>query len=553
MDKLLKLRLLVALLFILFPFTLSAQERPGIGVALFQVNGPESAQYLSGAARDAVVGALIQRNQSVEALSKAMDPEKLSSPRQGGKVLARLVSGRINVVGSQYRVVLKWVDADGSANQGYLQVDRLEELLPKLEGFAQQQLPMNVKIVQPVVPAPASVTLPVVATPAPPSAQPAQVEAPKKEVAKKESKSVIPPAEPAVREEPVKISKKSEKKQEKEVPLRDYDYVSKRLPFEVRSLSYGDVDGDGKQEILLTSQNRLYLYSFNNRQLELLAEYPGSKLDYFVKVDLYRKPGEKPLVALTNLPGDQASGKLLRYELGKFVPVAEKIPFQMRVIHRGGSDQLIGSTYTAQSTKAAHNIFQLEISGNEVKAVGKLDLPWGTNLYDYDWVEVGGKEDVVKLTNDGKLQLFVKKDAEKYKKTWTSPENYGGTGNWVPVEVRDIFNEVISDFYPVPVGVRSRTTSGKSEILVVKNDSLVKNVIGRIPIIKDGQIFRLTFDELGFVEAWASKKIDGSIQDYLIADVDGQQQLIAAIRLRDPGLLGDVGRKDSVLLLYNLN
>jgi hypothetical protein len=58
---------------------------------------------------------------------------------------------------------------------------------------------------------------------------------------------------------------------------------------------------------------------------------------------------------------------------------------------------------------------------------------------------------------------------------------------------------------------------------------------------------------LGFVEAWASKKVDGSIQDYLITDIDGQAQLMAAVRLRDPGLLGDVGRKDSVLLLYNLN
>jgi hypothetical protein len=555
MDKPVKLRLLVLLFFILFPLSSLAQEKPGIGVALFQVNGPESAQYLSGATRDAVVGALIQKNQSVEGLSKVIDPEKLANPRQGGKNLARLVTGRINVVGNQYRVLLKWVDGSGALGQDYLQADRLEELLPKLESFAQQQLPIAVHPVPPPVAAAPPASVPAAAPPAPLSKQQ------KKELEKKqkeEAKAAIPPAQPVVQEQPVKqspkaIAKEEKKNQGREVPLRDYDYVSKRLPFEVRSLNYGDVDGDGQKEVLLTSQNSLYLYSFNNRQMELIAEYPGAKLDYFVKVDLYSRPGEKPLVVLTNLRGYQASSKILRYEGKGFVPVIEDVPFQMRVVHRNDTDLLIGSTYSAQSTKAPNNIFKLEIIGNEVKPTEKLDLPWGTNLYSYDWLTDQGAEDVVKLTTDGKVQLFVKKDSKDYKKAWTSPDNYGGTGNWVPVEVHDIFNEVVSDYYPIPVGVYAHTVAGKPEIVVVKNDSLVKNVIGRIPVIKDGQIFRLTFDELGFVEAWASKKIDGSVQDYLVTSVDGQTQLMAAVRLRDPGLLGDVGKNDSVLLLYNLD
>jgi hypothetical protein len=366
------------------------------------------------------VGALIQKNQSVEALSKVMDPEKLEDPRQGGKNLTRLVTGRINVVGNQYRVLLKWVDADGGSDQEYLQAERLEDLLPKLEGFAQQQLPLSVRTAQPSAPAPPPAVTPVpgpapvkVSTPppAPPPQQPEKIEA-----KIKEEKSVIPPAEPVVREEPVKVSKKEEKKAGREIPLRDYDFVSKRLPFEVRSLSYGDADGDGIKDVLLTSQNSLYLYSFQNRQLELVGEYPGAKLDYFVKVDLFQKPGDKPWVVLTNLREDYAASKLLRYESGKFKPVIDNIPFQMRVVRRSEGDQLIGTPYSAQSTRAAHNIFQLEIVGNQVKAMGKVDLPWGTHLYAYDWVSDGGREDVVKLTNDGKLQLYAKRFQRIYKR-----------------------------------------------------------------------------------------------------------------------------------------
>ena len=559
-----RLQGLVFILLSFFSLSLWAAAPEGIGVARFQVNGPESAQYLSLAARDAVVGALIQKNQTVEGLAKVIDPEGLSNTRQGGKNLQRLVTGRINAVGNQYRILLRWIDGSGATGQEYLQVDRLEDLLPKLESFAQLQLPLAVRPAQPaVVAAPTVAPAPVKpAAPTPISAAPAPAPEPVAEIkpAKKEkpAKSVIPPAEPVVKEEPPTekkraIAREEKKNQGREVPLRDYDYVSKRLPFEVRSLSYGDVDGDGQKDVLLTSQNSLYLYSFINRQLELVAEYPGAKLDYFVKVDLLSRPGEKSLVVLTNLRGDRASSKILRYQGKGFVPVIENIPFQMRVVQRGGSDVLIGSTYSANATKAANNIFRLEVVGDEVRVGEKLDLPWGTNLYSYDWLAEQGGEDVVKLTSDGKVQLFVKKDSKDYKKAWTSPENYGGTGNWVPVEVHDLFNEVVSDYYPIPVGVFAHNVGGKPEIVVVKNDSLVKNIIGRIPIIKDGQIFRLTFDELGFIEAWASKKIDGSVQDYLVTNVDGQTQLMAAVRLRDPGLLGDVGRKDSVLLLYNLD
>lgn len=542
-GKTLKLHRLVPLLFILFPLSLSAKEGGKVGVAKLQVNGPSSVQYLSVAARDALVGALIQKDRPAVAVGKTLDPDKLANPKQGGKGLDRLVTGRINVVGLQYRVLLKWVDAGGGVGQEYLQADRLQDLLPKLENFAASQLARP--------PTPTTVAAPV----APPAPAPAPQAPPKVETKspKQAPREEGAAGRPVVREEPEPTPKKGKKAGEVELPLRDYDFVSDRLPFEVRSLAYGDVNGDGKKEILLTSQNKLYLYSFDQSKMELLAEFPGAKMDFFVKVDLLPRTAESPLIVLTNLRGDQASSKILKYQSGKLVPLAENIPYQMRVVERDGKEELVGSGYSATSTRAAQNIFRLAVEDEKVKTVEKLDLPWGTQLYDYDWIGGEGQGDVVRLTPEGKLMLFTQKGEKKYKKAWTSRENYGGTGNWVPVEVRNMFNEVVSDFYPIPVGVRTSKQNGKPEIFVVKNDSLLKDVVGRYPVIKDGQIFKLTLDPLGFVEAWASKKIDGSIQDYRVTRNEGRSQLMAAVRLRDPGLLGDVGRKDSVILLYHLN
>jgi hypothetical protein len=278
-------------------------------------------------------------------------------------------------------------------------------------------------------------------------------------------------------------------------------------------------------------------------------------LDYFVKVDLLSSTPQGPLVVLTNLKKDRASSKLLKYAGGGFQPVVENIPHMLRVLRHQGGEQLLGANYRAGTQLGKQAIFPLELQGNKLKAGDRINLPFGAHLYSYDLVSGTGEsgKDVVVLSPEGKLRLYQHEAKDKYKKAWTSRESYGGTGNYVPVEVKDFFNEVVSDFYPIPVNVTSYEESGRPEVVVVKNSSLVKDVIGRVPIISHGQFFRLTYDQLGFVEAWASKKVDGSIQDYLVTSADGSPQLMAAVRLRDPGLFGEMGRNDSVVLLYDLN
>jgi hypothetical protein len=532
---------------LLAPLPLWAQEHVAIGVAPFQVQGPAEWGYLGGAAQDAVIGSLLQKGYAARAYPKDLDPDKLTQVKKGKDEPGLLVAGRISVVGKAFRVRVKWVDRNGVAGEEYLQASQVEDLLPQLEAFAAQRLQ----------PPPAAVAVP--------------ADVKKKE---KEEEPVKPPVEPAEKvaapapPPPQVPEKKEEEKQvaapekprtakDKAAPpveLRDYRYISQRLPFEVRGLAYGDVDGNGEQEVLLTSQHKLYLYRFQGEQLELMAEYAGKKLDYFVKVAILpAEAGKAPYVALTNLRGDQASSKILQFSGGQFVPVVENIPYQLRVLKQGDEFQLVGAPYHA-TTPAWHDIYRLAFSGHEVKPAQKLDLPMQTHLYNYHWMREPGTDasNLVVMTPLGKLHLYKQKES-KLKKIGTSRESYGGSGNYIPVEVKDFFNEVVQDYYAMPPGVQAVEHGGDEEVIVVKNESMVKNVIGRVPIISDGRLFCLKFDAMGFVETWESKRIDGSIQDYQVTMSDGRRQLLAAVRLRDPGLLGEVGRNDSVLLVYDLD
>lgn len=521
----------------------------GIGVAAFGVNGPKDLQYLSGAAQDAVVGALIKKGLSARPIGQTLDPDKLRSVAQGKGQDALVVAGRINIVGQTYRVLLKWVDAQGQVSQDYLEVADLNQLLPRLEGFAAARLQASSVVASAPAPAPEPAAPVSRKASAPPkvfkpeaepqvfSELPAKPEPPAKEKASKPAKAAEP-----------KVSNKVEPASS----LHDYSGVSQRLPFEVRALGYGDVDGDGTQEVLLTGQSELYVYRQQGNDLVEAGKFSGKKLDHFVKVDLMPAPdGGKPWIVLTNLRGSQAASLILRFEGGSFQALLEEIPYQLRVLTRNGTPLLLGQAYRGDSSR--YPTYVMKVVGKKVETGEKLGIPTEIGLYNFDFLPPGNSNGFVLagLTPSGRLKLFKEEDG-KFKSAWTSRESYGGSANDVPVEVKNAFNEVVADYYIVPLRLQALNANGAPELVVAKNDALLKDIIGRKPVISDGKMVKLKWDPLGMEEAWSSKKVDGSILDYLVTSGPGSQKLMVAVRMRDQGFWEGIGRKDSVLLVYDL-
>jgi len=522
-----------------------------VGVAAFSVNGPKDQQYLSGAAQDAVMGALIKKGVAARPVAQALDPDKLKDVSQGRGQDALLVAGRINIVGQTYRVLLKWVDAAGQVSQDYLEVPDVNQLLPRLEAFAASRLqaPSGVSAAPPAA-APKAAPAPAAKAERPPKVflpEPAPVPAPAPAAPKEEKKR----EEKAAKRE--KVEPKPSAKVAPAEAQSDYASVSQRLPFEVRALAYGDADGDGDPEVFLTGQSDLYVYRLNGSDLQEVARYAGKKLDHFVKVDLMPDPaGGNPWIVLTNLRGSLAASKILRLQGSSLSPVIEDIPYQLRVARQGGAVRLLGQPYRGDSGR--YPTYELKIVGNKVEPGEKLSIPTEIGLYNFDFL-AGGSGDgfaLAGLTPSGKLKLFKEEDG-KYKGAWSSRESYGGSANDVPVEVKDAFNEVVADYYVVPVRLQALDGASVPELVVAKNDALLKDIIGRKPVISDGRIVRLKWDPLGMQEAWSSKKVDGSILDYLVTSGPGARKLMVAVRMRDQGFFEGIGRKDSVLLVYDLN
>ncbi len=535
---------LYGLIFILNIMVLAKVGAFQVEVAQFQYHGPSEHTYLASAAQDSIVASLNQNGYQVNRLNKVLNPD-LFKATQKGRVW---ILGRIHLVGQQVRVLVKWKSSEGSDGEKFLQVKDLNDFLPQIENYARLQLSQDIsretRLVETQKP---------VETPPSYSQKPQKPEQnPQVSNTKSSPKSQVEPVE--IRKEKTEEKKESfantQQKTQQSPALQDYQVVSQRLPYEIRSIAYGDLDQDGIKELCATSQNTLYVYHMNQGELKLLTKYQGKKSDYFVKLDvLPAQEGQGPLLALTNLKSNYAASQLLKLNNGELEIFIKDIPYQLRVMQEAGTARLLGAAYYGRKAQN-QSVYQLAIQENKIQVQDKLEIPKVSSLYSFQ--KFVQNNSILTMSDLGKLNYY-KNESGKLEKIWSSRASYGVEGNYIPVSVKNVFNEEIASYYSIPVEFAVLDRSTQPEFLAVQSDSLVKNVIGKVPLVADSQLVRLQWDEIGFSETWMSKKIDGSIQDFLVDEDSFQKSVLLAVRLRQGGVFGAMEANESILLKFDLN
>ncbi|MCP5468666.1 MAG: hypothetical protein H7A32_05295 [Deltaproteobacteria bacterium] len=521
---------------ILYFFCISELFAAQVQVARFQYNGPQDKEYLVSAAQDAIVASLNQSGHQAQRDSKSYDPDSYKQKN----IQKNIIIGRINVVGQQARVLIIRVNTDANYREKYIQVDNLDHFLPQIESYALNYLAREMNIVE------NSKTIEVK-----PDNQGIATQEKVQSDTSKESSPVV--------KEDIKLQdsthfKKEPRKEENSISQHEpvsneYQILSQRLPYEIRSIAYGDLDQDGIKELCVTSQNTLYIYHLNGAQLEKLTEYQGKSTDYFVKVDILPEyQGQRAKIALTNLKSNYASSKLFEYQANTLDLVVDKIPFQLRVLVEGQKALLLGASYNGKQEQM-QSVYTLLIEGDKVRVGEKMKLPKVSSLYAFQ--KFHNDNSLLTISHSGKLDYYREQSGEN-KKIWSSQDSYGSHGNYIPISVKNVFNEVIASYYSIPVEIESIGENTGHEVLLVRSESMVKKVVGKVPFIADSQLVKLKWDEMGFSEEWMSKKVDGSIQDFLVDRSSFQSKVIIAVRLRQGGVFGSMSKNESIILAYDL-
>jgi hypothetical protein len=335
----------------------------------------------------------------------------------------------------------------------------------------------------------------------------------------------------------------------------------------VRALALGDLDGDGRPDLVVADEDTLTTYHTGEdgspRPVDGSVFPVGGRI---LSVDVARLAGTGPAqLVVVDQRGQGRLGvhaRVLNWQASGYRVLYETSGRYLRVIRVGTEDWLLeqaaGLTEPFES-----EIRRLVWDGREFQDGLRLRLPRGVSIYGLALMRLSGAADpdVVAFADDYRLGAWTAKG----QRLWTSSDPLGGSaitfeyltnstdqvrGN-APNEIARIVGRVV----PVP-------GTPEPEVLVYENLlpglQQARGLLPRVAaaIFDRGRVHRLRWKDGAFVRVWQSGTTDGYIADFAYGDLDGDglMEVVVGVvpRAFDMDTLSPFGRARARILVYEL-
>jgi TolB-like protein len=351
--------------------------------------------------------------------------------------------------------------------------------------------------------------------------------------------------------------------------LRKDFWMSQKFPSEFKGMDIGDVNNDGLNEVVIIDRNNIMIYQKKDRDFRLIQRIQGKTSDNYLSVDVadINKRGTKQIV-VTNLPGNTLASLVIEFRDGKFVTIAERLPWFLRVIETSSGPVLLGQR-RGFDTPFNTPIFEIFWEDGLYKQGRRMMIPEGLSVYGLaiDSLVKGGSEKIIAIDDYDYLNIYEKTDKPLVKiqtfggskeRLWKSDEVYGGSNNSIDTEAsfgQSTYAQTTRADKNTYINPRILTyennRDGKKGIMIVKNLSSVGRIFRNVKMFSSSEMYDLEWDGLGLIENWKTKKINGYVADYHFKDIDndGQKEIVLALVLS----VGATSTDTSVVVVYKLN
>jgi TolB-like protein len=316
-------------------------------------------------------------------------------------------------------------------------------------------------------------------------------------------------------------------------------WQSGSLPFYVKGMDIGDIDGDGKNELVLVSPKNLYVYRKGQTGLAQIQKIGTKRFEEFISVDVadIDGNGRAEVYAVKELGvSGLTTSSVLEWKETALQPTIAETDWYFRVLESPGeSPQLIGQKKRSENTFEDTSVFHLEKKGNEIIEGSAIALPQYTNVYNFAFASFeGGARRLVRINSSEYLEVLDTAGEI----LWESDTYFGGTINYL---IKKVSNQGTDEgperFYvPARIIVADLHGDGSSDIIVNKNASSTFRLTERYKYFSRGQMVSLSWKSLGLAENWTTRSIPGYVSDYTYKDLDndGHRDLVVATVRLDP-------------------
>jgi len=336
---------------------------------------------------------------------------------------------------------------------------------------------------------------------------------------------------------------------------------SQTLQYKSLGMEVVDADGDGRNEIFILGDNRLYAYRFEGNRLNPIGEVDLPMSYQTLSIRSLPHPSGKAWIIVNMIDTkDVPQGSIFTFSGGKFNEEYRKIHLFMNVVRMAPDyrPRLIVQR-PGKPRLFASGVYEGIPTGGNITTAGRLNLPESANVFNFAALPAGrdaeNQSKIVVLTARETLRAYTESGAVLTE----SEEKYSGaaigieTNAAMPGMGRETVTAGETFYIPmrmIPIDIES---DGNYELLVNRPISTASNIFDRYRFFPQSEIHSLFWDGIGLNLQWKTRRIKGSTVDYTLADAnnDGIEDLVVCINTH-PGALGANARR-TIVLLYPLD
>ncbi len=306
-----------------------------------------------------------------------------------------------------------------------------------------------------------------------------------------------------------------------------------RFKIGIIGIDVGDVDGDGKNELVFIDHNTVYIYKWTGGRFAQFKAIKGSWSPEYIYVSVADLDGNGVAeIYVSSLSAANVSSLVLEWDGSRFKRISHSQYWLFRVIDLPAKGKVLIGQKRVTDGIYTGDVCLLKRTNDGYESTGQLKLPRYANVFNFVVTDLDakGKQDTILLDEYDRLRVYN----DKEERIWRSDEYFGGTLAFMLDKSRGVYVDEGAQgkrvFIPSPIYFTDINDDGSKELVICQNKSMTNRITESMRWYTSGKVHFMTWDGVGLSTQWTSQKLPGAVVGYEICDVDndGLPELVVA-------------------------